>query len=146
MVIIIPAVEGCDCDYLCAALDDDRSSTVCVCPPGWVLANDTYKCLLLETPQSSPTIKIIITLIAAVIIMSLIIGAFFVFLYNRYQQMNATKFRRKLPNGPDLQLSRLRDASDNMMTEYNPNYEFGGGTYTIRDLKDVPREQLRLVK
>ncbi|CAG2063816.1 unnamed protein product, partial [Timema podura] len=32
------------------------------------------------------------------------------------------------------------------MTEYNPNYEFGGGTYTIRDLKDIPRDHLRLVK
>ncbi|KAG8285035.1 hypothetical protein J6590_089631 [Homalodisca vitripennis] len=65
---------------------------------------------------------------------------------NKYQQSNATRFRRKILNGPDLQLNRLRVASDSMMTEYNPNYEFGGGTYTIRDLKDIPREQLRLVK
>ncbi|CAH0381459.1 unnamed protein product [Bemisia tabaci] len=33
-----------------------------------------------------------------------------------------------------------------MMTEFNPNYEFGGGTYTINDLKDIPRDNLRLVK
>jgi anaplastic lymphoma kinase len=66
---------------------------------------------------------------------------------NRYQQNNASKFRRtKILNGPDLQLNRLRVASDSMMTEYNPNYEFGGGTYTIRDLRDIPRDQLRLVK
>lgn len=49
-------------------------------------------------------------------------------------------------NDSDLQLNRLRVASDSMMTEYNPNYEFGGGTYTIRDLPEVPREHLRLVK
>nr|CAD7571436.1 unnamed protein product [Timema californicum] len=54
--------------------------------------------------------------------------------------------RRHVLSGPDLQLNRLREASDNMMTEYNPNYEFGGGTYTIRDLKDIPRDHLRLVK
>lgn len=48
--------------------------------------------------------------------------------------------------GPDLQLNRLRIASDSMMTEYNPNYEFGGVVYTLKDLKDIPREQLRLVK
>lgn len=46
-------------------------------------------------------------------------------------------------SGPDFQLDRLRDS---MMTEYNPNYEFGGVVYTLKDLKDIPREQLRLVK
>jgi len=33
-----------------------------------------------------------------------------------------------------------------MLTEYNPNYEFGGGTCTMQDLKEIPRENLRLVK
>lgn len=50
-------------------------------------------------------------------------------------------------SGTDLQLNRLRGvASDSMMTEYNPNYEFGGVVYTLKDLKDIPRDQLRLVK
>jgi anaplastic lymphoma kinase len=53
--------------------------------------------------------------------------------------------RRTLLSGPDLQLNRLRAASGGMMTEYNPNYEFGGGTYTIQDLKEIPRDHLRLV-
>lgn len=52
----------------------------------------------------------------------------------------------KMIDESELQLNRLRLASDSMMTEYNPNYEFGGGTYTIRDLNEVPRENLRLVK
>lgn len=54
--------------------------------------------------------------------------------------------RHQMISGPDLQLNRLREASDNMMTEYNPNYEFGGGTYSIHDLKDIPRDHLRLLK
>ncbi len=33
-----------------------------------------------------------------------------------------------------------------MLTEYNPNYEFGGGTCTLQDLREIPRENLRLVK
>jgi len=33
-----------------------------------------------------------------------------------------------------------------MLTEYNPNYEFGGGTCTMQDLREIPRENLRLVK
>lgn len=69
----------------------------------------------------------------------------FLFTDCRYQS-STTRFQRKELSGPDLQLSRLRVASDSMMTEYNPNYEFGGGTYTIRDLRDIPRENLRLVK
>ena len=51
--------------------------------------------------------------------------------------------------GPDGQLNRLRNMNRTggmMMTEYNPNYDFGGGTCTIQDLKEIPRENLRLVK
>ena len=51
------------------------------------------------------------------------------------------------------QLSRLRHmnglnggAGGIMLTENNPNYEFGGGTFTLQDLREIPRENLRLVK
>lgn len=54
--------------------------------------------------------------------------------------------QRKMLPGHELQLNRLRVASDSMMTEYNPSYEFGGVVYTLKDLKDIPRDQLRLVK
>lgn len=43
----------------------------------------------------------------------------------------------------DLQLSRLRH---NILTEYNPNYEFGGSTCTLQDLREISREKLTLVK
>lgn len=36
-VIIIPAIEGCNCDYLCVALDEKRSETACICPDSWLL-------------------------------------------------------------------------------------------------------------
>lgn len=62
---------------------------------------------------------------------------------NGYQRKKEAKIQRKKH---DFQLSRLRVASNSMMTEFNPNYEFGGGTYTINDLKDIPRDNLRLVK
>lgn len=39
-VIIIPAIEGCSCDYRCIALDEFRSSTRCICPDGWRLKKD----------------------------------------------------------------------------------------------------------
>ncbi|KAH8027770.1 hypothetical protein HPB51_009437 [Rhipicephalus microplus] len=63
--------------------------------------------------------------------------------------------RKKLPsslspeplggNNPEVQLSRLRQATG-MVTEFNPNYEFGGSTCTLQDLTDIPRESLTLVK
>lgn len=65
---------------------------------------------------------------------------------NRYQQRATGLLRQKILTGPDLQLNRLRMSSDGMMTEYNPSYEFGGVVYTLKDLKDIPRDQLRLVK
>ena len=60
--------------------------------------------------------------------------------------------RRKMMSGPvvDGQLNRLRAMNINVngvtMTEYNPNYEFGGGTCTLQDLREIPRENLRLIK
>lgn len=65
---------------------------------------------------------------------------------NRYQCKNTATVRQRRIRGTELPLNRLREPSDSMMTEFNPTYEFGGWTYTIQDLKDIPRDQLRLVK
>lgn len=43
----------------------------------------------------------------------------------------------------DLQLSRLRN---NILTEYNPNYEFCGSICTLHDLCEISREKLTLLK
>ncbi|KAJ8931560.1 hypothetical protein NQ314_015507, partial [Rhamnusium bicolor] len=109
-VLIIPAIDGCECDYRCIALDAKRSEVTCICPKSWRLGEDMKTCI-----------------------------------HNRYQQRATGIMSRKILSGADLQLDRLRIASDSMMTEYNPNYEFGGVVYTLKDLKDIPREQLRLV-
>ena len=39
-----------------------------------------------------------------------------------------------------------RNSNGIMMTEYNPNYEFAGGTCTLQDLREVDRDNLILVK
>ena len=75
---------------------------------------------------------------------------------SQYQRRYSQKMRRKAIYGPDSQLNRLRalngagnginGAGGILMTEYNPNYEFGGGSCSLQDLKEIPREQLRLVK
>lgn len=45
----------------------------------------------------------------------------------------------------DVQLSRLRNGH-NIVTEFNPNYEFGGSTCTLSDLREIPRDKLSLSK
>lgn len=40
IVIIIPAISGCGCDYRCVALDEFRSLVACICPDGWRLRSD----------------------------------------------------------------------------------------------------------
>lgn len=41
-VVIIPAIQGCGCDYRCVSLDEYRSVVACICPEGWKLRADNY--------------------------------------------------------------------------------------------------------
>lgn len=45
MVIIIPAVDGCDCDYRCLAMDVRRSQVTCICPKGWIVGENDKSCI-----------------------------------------------------------------------------------------------------
>ncbi|KAJ3662397.1 hypothetical protein Zmor_006748 [Zophobas morio] len=147
-VLIIPAIPGCDCNYRCVALDSRMSQTACICPKNWKLDVDGKTCITVPenaTGDSYPPWFVII-LIVSVIFLTTLVAIICFILYNRYQHRASGILGRKMLSGADLQLDRLRVASDSMMTEYNPNYEFGGVVYTLKDLKDIPREQLRLVK
>ena len=65
----------------------------------------------------------------------------------RYQRQQLAALRRKAMAAPELQLSRLRGPSSSMVSEYNPNYEFGSGApCSVQGLKEIPRENLRLVR
>uniref|UniRef100_A0AAV2JAY4 receptor protein-tyrosine kinase n=1 Tax=Knipowitschia caucasica TaxID=637954 RepID=A0AAV2JAY4_KNICA len=65
--------------------------------------------------------------------------------------VNATVYRRKHTElqsiqlelqSPDCKLSKLRAST--IMTDYNPNYCFGGKTTSVNDLKEVPRRNISL--
>ncbi|KAG8248734.1 hypothetical protein J6590_033909 [Homalodisca vitripennis] len=79
-VIVIPAVVGCGCTYRCVALDAHRSTTMCICPNGWVLHSNRTSCIMLTPPEldtdhtlfNSPQ-TIVLGII--VIFMAVIIGA-----------------------------------------------------------------------
>lgn len=44
-VLIIPSIDGCECDYRCLALDAKRSEITCICPQRWKLGEDKKKCI-----------------------------------------------------------------------------------------------------
>ncbi|XP_075212596.1 anaplastic lymphoma kinase isoform X2 [Lycorma delicatula] len=149
-VFIIPAITGCHCDYLCVTLDYHRQDVQCLCPLGWNLDSDKHSCVLTDD-EVEPGIIVILGLTALILVIPFV--CLIIFLYNKYQRKKVAVLRSKFINGngtgagTDLQLNRLRVGhNDSIMTEYNPNYEFGGGTYRLRDLKDIPRDNLRLVK
>ncbi|XP_066969584.1 tyrosine-protein kinase receptor [Macrobrachium rosenbergii] len=144
VVFIIPAErEGCGCSHVCVFLDQFRQEKTCVCDPKYVLAEDNKKCI-----PVGPVPWRIAYIFFAVLGFSLVIfiSGISICCYNRYQRNKFTRRREDMFPGPDFQLNRLRAQTGGMVTEYNPNYEFGGGTCTIKDLKAVPRENLTLVK
>ncbi|XP_059480831.1 tyrosine-protein kinase receptor-like [Neocloeon triangulifer] len=145
-VIIIPSLSNaCHCDYRCVAMDEFRHETKCLCPSNWFLGNDSFSCFPMNEAQSYLSTSYLATFLVVACGILLFVGVGCMIMYARYQKKKTAMRRRKLLSGPDFQLNRLRAASGGMMTEYNPNYEFGGGTYTIQDLKEIPREHLRLV-
>ncbi|XP_045115963.1 ALK tyrosine kinase receptor-like isoform X2 [Portunus trituberculatus] len=147
IVFIIPARRGeCRCDYKCVPLDEYLRETQCICKDGWKLDLNGHSC------KPGPVVKmeqtIYIGAVIFIIIIVVIASGTTIYCYHRYQRKKFDLAQQlKCERGHDVQLDRLRPIQGGgMVTEYNPNYEFGGGTYTIKDLKDIPRTNLTLVK
>lgn len=65
----------------------------------------------------------------------------------RYRKLHRSRDVSNQPlNSPDEQLRNLRINGRGMVSENNPNYEFGGNTFNEEDLKKVPRENLNLLQ
>ncbi|XP_011203998.2 tyrosine-protein kinase receptor [Bactrocera dorsalis] len=149
-VIIIPAIEGCGCDYRCIALDEYRSSVRCICPDGWRLKKDNQTACEVLAEESSSYSYLIGFFIFLVVLLGAALTALIVILYNRYQRKKQAKLRHKMLLEQDLQLSRLRhNIDDSNLTNFNPNYGCDGilnGRVDVKQLPQIARESLRLVK
>ncbi|XP_063995101.1 leukocyte tyrosine kinase receptor isoform X2 [Diachasmimorpha longicaudata] len=144
-VFIIPAISGCGCDFRCVAVDRHLSETRCLCPPGWQLGNDSRSCLADEVDSAHQTFMII--LVAVCLTMFFAFSGLCLILYNRYQNRKALQERRQNMFGNGTELAALQTlTTENMMTEFNPNYEFAGNLYSIKDLPQIPRETITCVK
>lgn len=161
-VIVIPAIRGCGCKYRCLALNARRSQVACICPKDWKLDVDgkscirkhylrfkfckTYSSVLVLEPADTYPDWVVVLLFFMFLSVVIAFGFVCFMLYTRYQHRSVGMLRRKMLTGPDLQLSRLRVQPESGMTEYNPNYEFGGSICSVKDLKGIPRNQLQLQK
>uniref|UniRef100_A0A182YCB4 receptor protein-tyrosine kinase n=1 Tax=Anopheles stephensi TaxID=30069 RepID=A0A182YCB4_ANOST len=147
-VLIIPAIQGCGCDYRCVALDEYRATVGCICPDGWTLKPDNYTAC--ELPTETVEMKyLIMFFVVVVLVLCAALASLILILYNRYQRKRQAALRHKMLLEQDLQLSRLRStADDSALTNFNPNYGCDGilnGNVDVKSLPQVARESLRLV-
>ncbi|XP_068993762.1 ALK tyrosine kinase receptor isoform X2 [Neodiprion pinetum] len=141
---IVPAISGCGCDFRCVAIDEHLSKTKCICPFGWLLGNDTRSCVMDRGPEVHPTFMIVLIVLSIGLLLAF--SGLCLVLYNRYQHRKALLRRRQVMFGNGTELTSLRIVSDTMMTEFNPNYEFAGNLYSFKDLPQIPRDSISLVK
>ncbi|XP_002006595.2 ALK tyrosine kinase receptor [Drosophila mojavensis] len=149
-IIIIPAIEGCGCDYRCVALDEYRSKVRCICPDGWSLKRDNNTaCERQEEAGKSSFQYLVSILMVSLAVLFICIAALIFMLYNRYQRKKQAKLRHKMLVEQDLQLSRLRhNIDDSNLNNFNPNYGCDGilnGHIDVNSLPQVARESLQLV-
>ncbi|XP_070378441.1 leukocyte tyrosine kinase receptor-like isoform X1 [Dermacentor albipictus] len=155
MVVIVSATDvRCPCRHFCLTRTLSPATFKCACPVGFRLARDGHNCHAASGDARTngeyklPTHHLVVIILCILVTVAIIL--FFVVGFPR-----CPGSRKKLPsslspeplggNNPEVQLSRLRQATG-MVTEFNPNYEFGGSTCTLQDLTDIPRESLTLVK
>ncbi|XP_034653781.1 ALK tyrosine kinase receptor [Drosophila subobscura] len=149
-IIIIPAIEGCGCDYRCVAMDEFRSKVRCICPDGWSLKKDNNTaCEIREEAGKSSFQHLVSILMFSLAVLFICIAALIFMLYNRYQRKKQTKKRHKMLVEQDLQLTRLRhNIDDSNLNNFNPNYGCDAilnGHIDVNSLPQVGRDSLQLV-
>ncbi|XP_022243768.1 leukocyte tyrosine kinase receptor-like [Limulus polyphemus] len=154
-VDIVPAHTDCSCEYMCVLLDNEKQVVHCICPDDQILQSDGITCLHNNenpgiTDHKSDGFHLathhLVVIILCILVTVAVILFFCLLAFNRYRKKVSRSMNQEPLNSPDLQLSWIRQNNGGMVTEYNPNYEFGGSTYTIQDLPEIPRENLTLVK
>ncbi|XP_046919194.1 anaplastic lymphoma kinase [Dermatophagoides farinae] len=145
--MIIPQIDNCcnDGQFSCLITGEFQNITnkYCICGHEKFIPDSCV--------YEPPRYELILWAALFIISVALILITFILIVFQRRnskkkQQPTEPSDMYLLSNSDstDLQLSRLR--SHNIITEYNPNYEFGGSTCTLGDLREIQREKLNLVK
>ncbi|KAI2801425.1 hypothetical protein BLOT_010976 [Blomia tropicalis] len=148
LVLVIPQLDNCcnDGRNPCLLVGETLNGTQmrqCICgPDNFMHDNCVY--------ERSFFLTLLWVTLSCILIIFLIFFIPFIFIQKRsakqkhLQRDDSNDLRLLSASSTDVQLSRLRN--HHILTEYNPNYEFGGSTCTLQDLREIPREHLTLVR
>ncbi|XP_023244156.1 leukocyte tyrosine kinase receptor-like isoform X1 [Centruroides sculpturatus] len=140
---ILPAQSDCGCQYLCIVIDMTEITYQCICPEGSSLEDDGTSC---KAHKEHLSITNLVVIILSCLVVLTVVGFISILALSKYRKKQSRDLSHEPLNNPEMQLSRLRQSGGGMVTEYNPNYEFGGSACTIQDLREIPRDSLTLVK
>lgn len=140
---IHPAHSDCGCQYFCIVIDIKENAYQCICPEGSSLEKDGTSC---KAHKENLSITNLIIIILSCLVVMTVVGFISILALSKYRKKQGRDISHEPLNNPELQLSRLRQSGGGMVTEYNPNYEFGGSACTIQDLREIQRDSLTLVK
>ncbi|XP_076318623.1 tyrosine-protein kinase receptor-like isoform X2 [Tachypleus tridentatus] len=145
-VDVIPAHKGCGCEFLCVTLSLENKTFSCICPQGYSLGPDGLSCRVPVKSESFhlPMHQLIVIILCVFVTLAVVL--FFSFLASsRYRKRHIRDVHHEPLSSAEVQLNQLRQ-NGGVLTDYNPNYEFGGSMYTVKDLSEIPRENLTLIK
>ncbi|KTF84384.1 hypothetical protein cypCar_00023627, partial [Cyprinus carpio] len=146
--VIINPVQNCS---HCESGDCHETSegTVCYCDEELSLAADGVSCInstvvpMLPGQPSLSHLALGLSVGTSALIAALLLAVSGVMIMYRRKHTELQSIQLELQS-PDCKLSKLRAST--IMTDYNPNYCFGGKTASINDLKEVPRRNISLTR
>ncbi|XP_023208277.1 ALK tyrosine kinase receptor isoform X2 [Xiphophorus maculatus] len=146
--VIISPVQNCShCES--SECHESQDGIICYCDQDLVLAADGVSCINASEatrlpPQPSLShLALGLSVGTSALIAALLLAVSGVMIMYRRKHTELQSIQLELQS-PDCKLSKLRAST--IMTDYNPNYCFGGKTATVSDLKEVPRRNISLTR
>ncbi|KAK1160669.1 leukocyte tyrosine kinase receptor [Acipenser oxyrinchus oxyrinchus] len=133
------------CESETCKRDEETKLITCLCDNGEELASNNVTCTAPRGP--APEGHLSLPLILAVVVSTVVTGAvlacasLILIYYRKKQQLQAVRVRLQ---SPEYKLSKIRTST--IMTDYNPNYCFAGNAASLNDLKEVPRQNITLLR
>ncbi|RXM34071.1 ALK tyrosine kinase receptor [Acipenser ruthenus] len=133
------------CESETCKQDEETKLITCLCDNGEELASNNVTCTAPRGP--APEGHLSLPLILAVVVSTVVTGAVLacasltLIYYRKKQQLQAVRVRLQ---SPEYKLSKIRTST--IMTDYNPNYCFAGNAASLNDLKEVPRQNITLLR
>ncbi|XP_040917186.1 ALK tyrosine kinase receptor [Toxotes jaculatrix] len=146
--VIISPVQNCShCES--GECHETQDRVVCFCENDLILAPNGVSCInatgMSQVPSQPSLSRLALGLSVgtSALIAALLLAVSGVMIMYRRKHTELQSIQLELQS-PDCKLSKLRAST--IMTDYNPNYCFGGKTASVNDLKEVPRRNISLTR